>query len=328
METLAAAARLLASPVTGFFDPGNPWSLYCLAACGVFTLAYVVIARARRGTRNTRLRAFFRFVFDKRVWLHRSSRLDYKLFAVNTILMGSLLTIFIFGTEFWHAKAAGALDWAFGPPPVGREPSWLVFAFTTLCQIVALDFGYWLAHYAFHRSEILWEFHKVHHSAEVMTPATELRQHPVELVAFPIVFGLTTGLTFAAMSQLFGPEAQKLGVMGQTAIMAAHLATFHHLRHSHVAMPFTGFWGRLFHSPAHHQIHHSADPRHFDRNMGYLFSLWDWLAGTLVMPKKGEKITLGIGHEGAAHDSVRATMWLPFRNAWRLMRGRRITPAE
>jgi hypothetical protein len=56
--------------------------------------------------------------------------------------------------------------------------------------------------------------------------------------------------------------------------------------------------------------------------MGYLFSIWDWMAGTLVMPRKGEKITLGIGHEGATHDSVGNVMWLPFRNASRLIAAR------
>lgn len=322
MDTLTDLALLLLKPVTGFFDIGNPSSLYIFAACTVFTLGFVVIARRRRGLKELRLRAFFRFLFDRKVWLHRSSLLDYKLYAVNTILLASVLTVFVVGSDFWVRLTGPWLAALFGPPPVDAVPSWWVFAITTLAQVLALDFGYWIAHYGFHRSEILWEFHKVHHSAEVMTPATEMRQHPVELIAFPIVFGFTTGLTYALMVQLFGAEAQKLGLSGQNVILVIHLMTFHHLRHSHVSMPFTGVWGKLFHSPAHHEIHHSADPRHFDRNMGYLFSIWDWMAGTLVMPKKGERITLGIGHEGEAHSSVGNVMWLPFRNAGRLIAAR------
>ncbi len=40
------------------------------------------------------------------------------------------------------------------------------------------------------------------------------------------------------------------------------------LQHSEIWIPFTGVWGRLFMSPAHHQLHHSADPAHFNCNMG------------------------------------------------------------
>lgn len=330
MDFLTDLGQVLARPLTGMIDPGNPGSIYMLGAALLFTLGFVVIARRRRGTQDTRLRAFFRFIFNPRVWLHRSSMLDYKLYAVNTILLASVLTVFLVGSDFWVERVGPWMAAAFGPPPVNVSPSWWICGITTLAQILALDFGYWLAHFGFHRSEILWEFHKVHHSAEVMTPATELRQHPVELIAFPIVFGFTTGITYAVMVQIFGAEAQQLGLTGQNIILIIHLMTFHHLRHSHVAMPFTGFWGKLLHSPAHHEIHHSADPKHFDRNMGYLFSIWDWLADTLVMPRKGETITLGIGHEGASHDSVGNVMWLPFRNAARLIaaRWRRPAPAE
>ena len=45
----------------------------------------------------------------------------------------------------------------------------------------------------FHKIPALWEFHKVHHSAEVMTPLTELRQHPVEIIVVVNLIGLATG---------------------------------------------------------------------------------------------------------------------------------------
>lgn len=315
MDHITSLVTVLLTPLTVLGDPGQPWSVYFLAACMVFTLGFVVVARARRGGRLPRLAPFMRFLFDHRVWLHRSSLLDYKLFAVNTVLLAGVLGLFAVSAAFWQQPTLALLSHLFGPPPMNGAPGWGVFALTTLVQVMALDLGYWLAHYAFHHFPLLWEFHKVHHSAEVMTPATELRQHPVELIAFPLVYGFTTGLTYALMVQIFGAEAQALGLQGQTAILALHLATFHHLRHSHVNMPFTGWWGRLFHSPAHHKIHHSDNPKHFDRNLGYLFSLWDWMAGTLYMPVKGERVSLGIGHEGKTHDSVRAVMWLPLRNA-------------
>src|ERR1039458_8498353 len=44
----------------------------------------------------------------------------------------------------------------------------------------------------FHAIPALWEFHKVHHSAEVLTPLTEMRTHPVEIIAFMNIIGLFT----------------------------------------------------------------------------------------------------------------------------------------
>lgn len=299
------------SPLTRLIDPGDTFSILSLVAGMVFAVAAITFWRLARRRRMVRPRVLKRYLLSRRVLLHRSSRLDYKLFAINTILMGSVLGLFYLGADFWQARILSVLD-AVAPSAEASAPNWGVVILTLVASILALDFGYWLAHYVFHKVPWMWEFHKVHHSAEVMTPATELRQHPVELLFFPLVYGFTAGAVYALTTWLFGARAQALGFSGMNLILMLHLLTFHHLRHSHVAIPFTGIWGRLLHSPAHHQIHHSADPKHFDKNLGYLFSFWDWMFGTLWMPKVGEKITLGIGHEGAEHDSVARVFVTPF----------------
>ena len=61
-------------------------------------------------------------------------------------------------------------------------PAWIVLTLATVLQLLAYELAYWSAHYGFHKVPALWEFHKVHHSAEVMTTLTELRQHPVEII--------------------------------------------------------------------------------------------------------------------------------------------------
>ena len=73
------------------------------------------------------------------------------------------------------------------------------------------------------------------------------------------------------------------------------------LQHSEIWIPFTGVWGRVFMSPAHHQLHHSADPAHFNCNMGASLAIWDWLAGTLRMPSV-EPPRLSFGVSGHKHD--------------------------
>jgi hypothetical protein len=38
--------------------------------------------------------------------------------------------------------------------------------------------------------------------------------------------------------------------------------------------------------PAHHHVHHSANPKHFNKNFGSCLALWDWMFGTLYVPEK------------------------------------------
>ena len=309
---LSRAGHALAFPVTRLFsldDPlGLPWLL-----CGlVFIILSWRVARGRQGRPGVRLRSVWRWLFPRRVLWHPSSRLDYKLFVVNSVVVTGVVSLLVTGPQVWKGLVTSVLVQILGPasPPL-MHPGVLLIGGAALASLVALDLGYWLAHLAMHRLPLLWEFHKVHHSAEVMTPATEWRQHPVEFLLFPTVYGLTTGLVYGGLAYGFGEEAQGQAMTVQNLLIVVHLATFHHVRHSHIKIPFTGAWGRLLHSPAHHQLHHSADPAHHDCNLGYLLSVWDWWAGTLILPTGRERLTLGIGEEGRHHDSVRAVYLRP-----------------
>ena len=55
------------------------------------------------------------------------------------------------------------------------------------------------------------------------------------------------------------------------------------LRHSHVKLKYPSFLEYIFISPHQHQIHHSDNPIHFNKNMGSKLAIWDWLLGTLVL---------------------------------------------
>ena len=78
-------------------------------------------------------------------------------------------------------------------------------------------------------------------------------------------------------------------------------------------IPFTGLAGRILHSPAHHQLHHSDDPKHFGKNFGFALSLWDWAFGTLVIPAKTrEPIVFGVGADTALFRSFAANLLIPF----------------
>ena len=181
-----------------------------------------------------------------------------------------------------------------------------------MLQILAYELAYWSAHYGFHKIPALWEFHKVHHSAEVMTTLTELRQHPVEIIAFMNWIGLATGIVFGVMTYAFGPGVRPFTLLNGNILTMMFLLTYGHLRHSHMWIAFTGVAGRILQSPAHHQLHHSANPAHFDKNLGFALALWDWAFGTLAIPAKTrEPIVFGIGDEGAPFRSTLSALAAP-----------------
>ncbi len=322
VDVQAGAQMLLTRLVAPFADLLDQRNLLSYIGTLLFVGLAVIAIRLARPRGQLRLRALARLLFRRSVWLHPSARLDYRMYLLNLPVLAFILGGFVISSTVWAKLAGDGLSALFGPPPAVAGAHWSVAGAATLVQFLAFDFGYWLGHAVQHRSAFLWEFHKVHHSALVMTPATEYRQHPVELTLMPSVIGLTTGIAYAVTARFTGGGA---GHFGFNLIILGHLLTFHHLRHSHIDMAFTGIWGRLLHSPAHHRIHHSADPAHFDRNMGYILSVWDWMAGTLVVPRRGERLTLGIGPEGLAHDSVGRALWLPVRKAWQLLIRREVT---
>ena len=315
-DPVARLMDALAYPLTRLVSVDNSLGVPWLLGGAGFILASILLVRRRSRRAPPPIRVLIRFLFPKRVWWAPSSRLDYKLFVINSVLVFGVIDLLIVGPEVWSHGVQGLLTAALGGHrAVAAGPQPWVIALCGLGSLAALDAGYWLAHLAMHRIPVLWAFHKVHHSAEVMTPATEWRQHPVEFLVFPMVYGATSGTVYGLAGWAFGDAAQGQALSVQTLLMALHLATFHHVRHSHVPIAFTGLWGKILHSPAHHHLHHSSDPAHHDRNLGYLLSVWDWMAGTLVLPTGRDRLTLGLGPDEPGHATVVGAYLAPVAEA-------------
>ena len=308
------------APYFDLLDQRNPLSYL---AAGVFLFVFVVVLRATRRGRGFRFKALLRFVFPRSVYGHVSARLDYKLYLLNMPLMALFFGSVIIGVDGTARVVGSGLDHLSGAVLPVTAP-WPVSVAIAVAMLLALDFGYWISHFALHRSPVLWQFHKLHHSAEVMTPATEFRQHPVELIFMPCVMSIASGLVLAVSLRTFGPAATRLGTIGFNVVLFVHLSTFHHLRHSHIVMPFTGVLGRLLHSPAHHLVHHSVEPAHHNRNMGYILSVWDWAFGTLHVPQPNQRLVLGIGPHEVAHRGMVDALVRPVRDAWQIASARRV----
>ena len=283
---------------------GGPYGLPSLIGALVFAWIWYSRARAARG-RQTSLKGFLRSVFSRRILLHPSSRLDMKMWALNGFVLGTAYAVFAVGGLACRNLTISALTSVFGEHAPLAWPVWLVIALSTLLELLAYELAYWFGHYLFHRFESLWEFHKVHHSAEVMTTFTELRQHPVEIMAFVNLITFATGTMFGALTYVFGPGAHPFTLLNANIVLMLFLLTWGHLRHSQMWISFRGLAGHLLQSPAHHQIHHSDSPLHWDKNLGFSLAIWDWVFGTLYSPaREREDIRFGVGETHGEFDTV------------------------
>lgn len=277
-----------------FLSPGSDISLASLATAFVIAMLFIVWRRSGRG-RQTSLRVLLRAFFPKKLLLGPSTRADLGFFVINSFLAGLLLGWAILSYHVVGKTILGLLVSGFGPLAPTSMPGWLTATILTLALFVAYEFGYWLDHYLSHKVPFLWEFHKVHHSAEELSPLTNFRVHPVDGLVFVNIMAICMGLTEGALSYLLGKTVQQFTIAHSNAIIVVFTYLLAHLHHTSIWIPFTGILGRLLISPAHHQIHHSTNPIHFDKNMGSCLAIFDWMFGTLHVPtRERERLTYGV----------------------------------
>ena len=305
----------------GAFALGGAYGPPAMIGAMICAGLYYAHRRGERGRKAT-LRGFIRSTFLRRILFHPSSLIDMRFWALNTLLFASAYGLLILTMGFWRDATVHVLVGAFGAHEPTHWPTWAVLLLATIAQLLAFEFGYWFGHYLFHVVPSLWEFHKVHHSAEVMTTFTEMRQHPVELIALTNAEALCTGLVFGAMTYAFGPGVRPFTLLNANIALMIFLMTVGHLRHSHMWIPFKGFLGKLLQSPAHHQIHHSDDPRHYNMNLGFSLAVWDWLFGTLYLPNEKETIRYGVGARHIDFSSTLRMFVMPFVRAAEALRPR------
>jgi sterol desaturase/sphingolipid hydroxylase (fatty acid hydroxylase superfamily) len=315
MEALRWLMGAGASRVATTFSPTSPYGAPALIGAFLFALGWYVWRRRGRG-REFSLKAFVRVMAPRRILAHPSSRVDLWLWTLNTVVFASGYVMLALGAFFWRGRTMGALTDLFGAHGGLNVPRGAALLVSTIAELLAYELAYWGAHYACHRIPALWEFHKVHHSAEVMTALTEMRQHPVEIILFMNAISLTTGITFGLMTWLFGPGAGHITLLNGNIVLTLFMLSWGHLRHSHLWIPFQGLMGKLFQSPAHHQVHHSTDPRHFDKNLGFALAVWDWAFGTLHIPTREREVSeYGVGEEYEDYATLGRSLARPFAKA-------------
>ena len=171
--------------------------------------------------------------------------------------------------------------------------SWPVWAHL-LIGFVVRDFVQWWVHRLLHRSEFLWEFHKVHHSVEQMGFAAHLRYHWME----PIVY---KALLYIPIAIIGGFNAQDVAIVHFFALAVGHL------NHANLGWSY-GPLKYIINNPKMHIWHHAKEfPEHvkFGVNFGLTLSVWDYIFKTNYIPYDGRDIELGFeGDETFPQDFI------------------------
>lgn len=307
--------HLILTPIVA--NPVLRWSF--LFSTLLVIWLYYVWRVAPQGERS--VRGYLRYVFPKEIWTHRSAVLDYKYYVLTQIVLTNLrFGSFVVGLiAILHVSdgVTWLVGWFLGPAPAPTAPTWPAIISFTLLLTAGVDFAGFFSHYLNHRVPLLWEFHKVHHAADVLTPFSAFRAHPVDqLLEFLFRMIVTAALT-GAYAYFYGSGIKELSVLNYSAItFFAHLTI--HLRHSHVPIGY-GPLSALLVSPVMHQLHHSNTRRHFDKNFGLVFSVWDRLFGSRYVPARDENWNLGLPPESGKYATVWNLYFHPFAAAGRLL---------
>lgn len=165
--------------------------------------------------------------------------------------------------------------------------------------ILLVDLTSWAGHWMMHRFDVLWEFHKVHHSARELDVMNAGRIHFVEKLFYPFAFYLPMGLIGFAISD--------------TIAVSLFIATFSAFTHANVRVPL-GPLKYILNNPQLHLWHHAAVV-HYKKNVNYgdALSIWDYLFRTAYLPDDRADIELGFEGIDAYPTSFRGHLIAPFQ---------------
>ncbi|MCU0673619.1 MAG: sterol desaturase family protein [Myxococcota bacterium] len=316
METLERALAALLEPIRGLGAPEERvfWGYLVTSAA----LGAMVWARKLRGRVPLR-----RFLLAREVWLHRSALLDYRLLFVRAVVDAVLFAPLVMSSAAVAFGTLALLTRGLGGGPLHDAPAWAAVAALTFSSFVFEDLLRFLAHWLSHRVPVLWEIHQVHHSAEVLTPFTVFRTHPLEALFMRVSGAVGIGIGAGLVLWLFRRGVGAWEIAGVHALSVVWNAVGANLRHSQVWLSYGRVLEHVFVSPAQHQIHHSLDPRHHDRNFGAVFALWDWLFGTLYVTGARERLHYGLPSSERNHDdTVSSVLFGPLVAILRTLRRR------
>lgn len=262
------------------------------------------------------------YLLPKSIYTHKSARIDIWLYLLDRGLMPVWIVVFLGSVApFVEQNTISAMQWSFGASPeLAPTVAWrLVYGVVTL---LIADMIFFFTHYMMHKTEIGWAIHKVHHSAQVLTPLTRAREH---FIAAPVWFlGPAIGLSFSGgiFAWLFNGDITQITIVNM-GIFSFLYALNGNFRHHHVSFRYPRWLEYWLQSPGMHHTHHSYLEKHWDSNLGLVTSIWDRLFGTLYIAERYEETPWGLAaKDQREYTTLTDNLVTPFREIIRILRGK------
>jgi sterol desaturase/sphingolipid hydroxylase (fatty acid hydroxylase superfamily) len=293
--------------LSDFIDPKKRIFMgYLFLSLAIAYLWLVVIRK------NSLRNAHFQ-IFNRKVFFSKSAQVDYKIFFINRafslfispllitqIAIATVIYYTLHRQNIFHSGQFSGINQA------------LVITLFSMAMFAVDDFTKYFVHRWMHNWSLLWAFHKVHHSAETMTPITVYRVHPAEGILFGLRSAVSQGIVLSIFIFLFGNAVDLYTIVGVNILVFFFHMTGSNLRHSHINIRYWKWLEYIFISPAQHQLHHSIAEEHYDKNFGAALAVWDWLFGSLHLSESDQEITYGLTQDPTAPKSLSDMYFGPF----------------
>jgi len=268
------------------------WIIFIAFASTTFALNL----RARRVELN--LKSLVTHFFPRGALKDKSTVMDALMYGVSkmtrpVILIGHY-SLIVFTSDVLKSALMALY------PNTSTDASPISVICIAIIACLVWDFSNFLSHYLQHKVPFLWEIHKVHHSATQLTPFTAKRLHPIADKLDLTIGGLLVGCVFGVAQYYVSLTVPMMILMLGNINMIVTVLALDPLRHSSVGVSF-GWLEYLLVSPRMHHLHHSVELKHWDKNMGFAFAVWDQLFHTYMRPEPAEAFQYGIGR-GEAED--------------------------
>ena len=266
------------------------------------------------------LREAWNYLLPSGFYQHPSFRFDMLWLPFSIVLnfLGLL------GVTMAPGLVQGWLLKQFGHSPLTLPENGATITLQVVLVLLARDFGRFMWHWQGHVSPFFWEFHKGHHSAEVLHPFG-VRTHPVDMFIRNTYTGVGSGLIAGGLIYALGMSYSLTTVYILTVCLAV-FGVLEIFEHTHIRVSFGPTLNRIFYAPFMHHFHHGARPEHMNVNLGITggLTLWDYLFRTLYWPKEEENIVWGASMEELGennpHRTLKGFTVGPFVAAFRTLR--------
>lgn len=323
---------LKSSPFDYFFNPAARVFWVYLLSSGLISIVFFYASLKKNNANKNvpvgfsktepkkELQKYLSWKNQKQYWFSAASILDYKYFFVIWFLKAYIVTPFIVSGENIAINIITTLNYFNAPLFLQWNKTVIAFFYTTVLFVFSDFTRYWL-HRWFHQNHFLWQFHKVHHSAESLNPFTFYRTHPVENFLFGMRYAMTAGFVTGIFLWAFGANLSLASILGGNIFTVVFSLVGTNLRHSPVKLAYPNWLENYFISPSQHQLHHDV---YFSRkNYGGYLAIWDNMFGSLLKTKEVEreyKFGFFEKEKITAYTSIKQLLFTPFVDVYILLK--------